>query len=218
MNTQEKTAQHPLIESLQWRYATKKFDADKKIPNKDLELLKTALQLSASSYGLQPYKFIFIENPEVRKQLQPHSWGQSQIVEASHLLVLANQLEVGDTDVDAYLDLAAKTRNIPVENLAPYGAFMKTNISQVPAEAKAFWNAKQAYIALGFLLTSAAELKIDTCPIEGFEPEAYDRILNLREQGLTSAVVAAIGYRSAEDQTLNLAKVRKSKGELFVTI
>lgn len=218
MNTQEKTAQHPLIESLQWRYATKKFDADKKISSEDLELLKTALQLSASSYGLQPYKFIFIENPEVRKQLQPHSWGQSQIVEASHLLVLANQLEVGDADVDAYLNLAAKTRNIPVENLAPYGTFMKTNISQVPAEAKAFWNAKQAYIALGFLLTSAAELKIDTCPIEGFEPEAYDRILNLREQGLTSAVVAAIGYRSAEDQTLNLAKVRKSKEELFVTI
>ncbi|MDP2060673.1 MAG: NAD(P)H-dependent oxidoreductase, partial [Flavobacteriaceae bacterium] len=190
MNTQEKIA-HPLIESLQWRYATKKFDATKKISGEDLELLKTALQLSASSYGLQPYKFIFIENPEVRKQLQPHSWGQSQIVEASHLLVLANQLEVGDADVDAFLNLTSKTRNIPVENLAPYGTFMKTNIGQVPTEAKAFWNAKQAYIALGFLLTSAAELKIDTCPIEGFEPEAYDRILNLKALGLTSAVVAA---------------------------
>lgn len=217
MSTQEKIA-HPLIESLQWRYATKKFDAAKKISNEDLELLKTALQLSASSYGLQPYKFIFIENPEVRKQLQPHSWGQSQIVEASHLLILANQLEVGDADVDALIELTAKTRNIPVDNLASYGTFMKTNIRQVPAEAKAFWNAKQAYIALGFLLTSAAELKIDTCPIEGFEPEAYDHILNLKAQGLTSAVVAAIGYRSVEDMTLNLAKVRKSKEELFMTI
>ncbi len=217
MNTQEKIA-HPLIKSLQWRYATKKFDATKKISGEDLELLKTALQLSASSYGLQPYKFIFIENPEVRKQLQPHSWGLSQIVEASHLLVLANQLEVGDADVDAFLNLTSKTRNIPVENLAPYGTFMKTNIGQVPTEAKAFWNAKQAYIALGFLLTSAAELKIDTCPIEGFEPEAYDRILNLKALGLTSAVVAAIGYRSTEDPTLNLPKVRKSKNELFITI
>ncbi|PJB11847.1 MAG: NAD(P)H-dependent oxidoreductase [Flavobacteriales bacterium CG_4_9_14_3_um_filter_40_17] len=217
MSTQEKIT-HPLIESLQWRYATKKFDAAKKISNEDLELLKTALQLSASSYGLQPYKFIFIENPEVRKQLQPHSWGQSQIVEASHLLILANQLEVGDADVDALIELTAKTRNIPVDNLASYGTFMKTNIRQVPVEAKAFWNAKQAYIALGFLLTSAAELKIDTCPIEGFEPEAYDHILNLKAQGLTSAVVAAIGYRSVEDMTLNLAKVRKSKEELFMTI
>lgn len=213
-----KNASKELLESLKWRYATKKFDSTKKITEADLDTLKTALQLSASSYGLQAYKFIIVENPELRKKLQPVSWNQSQIVEASHLLVFAGQLEVGDQDVDAYIQKVATARQIPAEKLKPYADFMKTNISVIPAEAKAFWNAKQTYIALGYLLTAAAALRIDVCPMEGFEPAAYDEILGLKKQGLSATLVATIGYRSTEDATAALPKVRKSKEELFVTI
>lgn len=213
-----KTVSDELIESLNWRYATKKFDPNLKISNEDLETLKTALQLSASSYGLQAYKFIFVENPEVRKALKPVSWDQTQIVDASHLLVFASQLEVGDADVEAYISKASKARNIPAEKLKPYADFMKAKISSVPADVKAFWNAKQTYIALGFLLTAAASIRIDVCPMEGFDPAAYDKILGLNEQGLTASLIATLGYRSADDATAGLAKVRKSKNELFVTV
>ncbi|MDT8415394.1 MAG: NAD(P)H-dependent oxidoreductase [Flavobacteriaceae bacterium] len=216
MDTQ--TVSQSLIESLEWRYATKKFDASKKIPTETLETLKTALQLTASSYGLQAYKIFIIENPEIRQKLLPFSWNQNQIVDASQVLVFANQLEIGDADVDAYINNASQTRNVPVEKLKPYADFMKANIKSVPAEAKAFWNAKQTYIVLGNLLTAAAALKIDVCPMEGFDPAAYDEILGLKALGLTAAVVAPVGYRSDEDATAHLAKVRKPKEELFVTL
>lgn len=216
--TEVKTASQELLESLNWRYATKKFDPNKKISEADWDTLKSALQLSASSYGLQAYKFIVVENTELRKKLQPVSWNQSQIVDASHLLVFASQLEVGDADVETYISKTAQVRQLPVEKLKPYADFMKANIGGIPTEAKAFWNAKQTYIALGYLLTAAAALRIDVCPMEGFEPEAYDEILGLKAQGLTATLVATLGYRAAEDITAGLPKVRKSKDELFVTL
>ncbi len=206
------------IENQKWRYATKKFDASKKVSASDLETLKEAIQLSTSSYGLQLYKVFIIENPEVRAQLQPASWGQSQIIEASHLFVFANIVDVQDQHIDAYVQNFANTRALTVEDLKGYSDFMKSKIVPLPVEQKAVWTSKQTYLALGNLLNAAAELKIDVTPMEGFEPEKYNEILGLNALGLNASLVAAVGYRHEEDTTQHYAKVRKPKQELFTTI
>ena len=206
------------IENQKWRYATKKFDAAKKVSAADLETLKEAIQLSTSSYGLQLYKVFIIENPEVRAKLQPVSWGQSQIIEASHLFVFANIVDVQDQHIDAYVQNFANTRGLTVEDLKGYSDFMKSKIVPLPVEQKAVWTSKQTYLALGNLLNAAAELKIDVTPMEGFEPEKYNEILGLNALGLNASLVAAIGYRHEEDATQHYVKVRKPKQELFITI
>lgn len=206
------------IENQNWRYATKKFDAARKISTNDLETLKEAIRLSTSSYGLQLYKVFIIENPEVRAQLQPASWGQSQIVDASHLFVFANYVDVQEKHIDQYLMNIAQTRAISLEDVKGYGDFMKNSLIGLPQDKKAIWTSKQTYLALGNLLNAAAELKIDVTPMEGFEPEKYNNILGLNTLGLNASLVAAVGYRHEEDTTQHLAKVRKSKEELFETI
>lgn len=206
------------IENQNWRYATKKFDATKKISAEDLKILKEAIRLSASSYGLQPYKVLLIENPEVRKQLQPVSWGQSQIVDASHLFVFANLTNVEASDIDEYMENTAKTRNIPLEALTGYADFMKSKITPLSLADKRNWTSKQTYIALGNLLAAAADLKIDATPMEGFESEKYNEILGLDKLGLNASLVVPVGYRHEEDTYQHLSKVRKSTEELFVTI
>ncbi len=207
-----------VIEHRTWRYATKKFDATKKVSEQDLETLLEATRLSASSYGLQPYHVFVISDREVREQLKPASWGQSQITDASHLIVFANTKDFGEELVDDYLANVSETRNIPSEGLKGYSDFMKSKLMGLPEELKNQWTAKQAYIAFGNLMQAAAELKIDTCPMEGFESEKYNEILGLEEKNLNAAVVLAIGYRSEEDATQHLPKVRKSKEELFTLI
>lgn len=202
----------------QWRYATKKFDATRKITDADLAKLKEAIRLSASSFGLQPYKVLIIENPEVRAQLQPASWGQSQIVDASHLIVFANSTNLNEADVDAYMETTAATRNVALEDLKGYSDYIKGFVANLPADVKANWTAKQTYIALSNLLNAAAELKIDATPMEGFEPAKYNEILGLTEQGLNASVVAALGYRSEEDGYQHAPKVRKPNEDLFVII
>ncbi len=206
------------IENQNWRYATKKFDATKKISNEDLSLLKEAIRLSTSSYGLQLYKVFIVENPEVRAQLQPASWGQSQIIEASHLFVFANYVDVQEKHIDQYLMNIAQTRAISLEDMKGYGDFMKNSLIGLPQDKKAIWTSKQTYLALGNLLNAAAELKIDVTPMEGFEPEKYNNILGLNTLGLNASLVAAVGYRHEDDATQHLAKVRKSTEELFETI
>ena len=206
------------IENQKWRYATKKFDAAKKISAADLETLKEAIQLSTSSYGLQLYKVFIIENPEVRAKLQPVSWGQSQIVDASHLLVFANIVDVQENHIDDYVQNIAATRGLSVDDLKGYSDFMKSKIVSLPVDQKAVWTSKQTYLALGNLLNAAAELKIDVTPMEGFEPEKYNEILGLDKLGLNASLVAAIGYRHEEDATQHYAKVRKPIEELFTTI
>lgn len=206
------------IKNANWRYATKKFDATKKVSTEDLEILKEAVRLSASSYGLQPYKVIFVENPELRAKLQPVAWGQSQIVEASHLLVFANITDFGDAQIDAHINNIAVTRGLPTDALKGYSDFMKSKISTLPEENRNVWTAKQTYIALTNLLNAAAELGIDVTPMEGFEPEKFNEILGLTELGLNASLVATIGYRHAEDDTQNYAKVRKSNEELFINL
>ncbi|MEZ4787269.1 MAG: NAD(P)H-dependent oxidoreductase [Flavobacterium haoranii] len=206
------------ITNQNWRYATKKFDATKKVSNEDLQILKEAIQLSTSSYGLQPYKVLIIENPEIRKQLQPVSWGQTQIVDASHLIVFANYTNINETHIDDYINNIAQSRKLNVEDLAGYSDFMKSKILALPQEQLAVWTSKQTYLALGNLINAAAELKIDVTPMEGFEPAKYNEILGLNELGLNASLVAPIGYRHDEDVNQHLAKVRKPLDELFETI
>jgi nitroreductase len=206
------------IENQNWRYATKKFNSEKKISNSDLEILKEAIQLSSSSYGLQPYKVIIVENEEIRKQLQPASWGQSQITDASHLLVFASETNVDAEYITRYAENMAKTRNIPFDSVKGYADFMIGNIASLTPEKQLIWAQKQAYLALGNLLNAAAELKIDVTPMEGFLPEQYNEILGLTEKRLHATLVATIGYRHDEDDTQNYAKVRKPITELFETI
>jgi nitroreductase len=206
------------IKNQNWRYATKKFDATKKISNENLETLKEAIRLSTSSYGLQPYKVLIIENPEIRAKLQPVSWGQSQITEASHLFVFANIIDIQENHIDEYVTNIANTRGIKTEDLKGYSDFMKSKIIYLDTGIKSVWTSKQTYLALANLMNAAAELKIDVTPMEGFEPEKYNEILGLNEMGLNASLVATIGYRHEEDQTQYFAKVRKSNTELFTTI
>ena len=206
------------IESQKWRYATKKFDATKKITAEDFEILKDAIQLSTSSYGLQPYRIFIIENPELRKQLQPFAWGQSQIVEASQVIVFANITNFGEAEIDQYISNLAQTRGIPAESVKGYADFMKMKITDLAEDDRNNWTSKQTYLALGNLLNAAAELKIDVTPMEGFEPEKVNELLGFNELGLNASLIATIGYRHEEDATQHYKKVRKSKEELFTTL
>lgn len=206
------------IKNANWRYATKKFDATKKISKEDLETLKEAVRLSSSSYGLQPYKVLIIDNPELRAQLQPAAWGQSQIVDASQLLVFANITNFGNTEIDSYIKNLTEIRGIPTEAVQGYADFMKSKISTLPEENRNTWTSKQTYIALSNLLNAAAELHIDVTPMEGFEQEKFNEILGLDKLGLSASVIATIGYRHEEDATQHYVKVRKSNEELFINL
>jgi len=207
-----------LINNLKWRYATKHFDSSKKVTNENLDKLKKAVQLSVSSYGLQLYKVLIVENKELREKLKPVSLGQDQITDASHLFIFCNFTDVKNQDVDDYLNLTAKAQNMDVNNLNGYGDFMKGKINDMSETESSNWTIRQTYLALGNLLNACAELKIDACPMEGFEPEKYNEILGLSEQGLNAAVIATIGYRSKEDHTQHRPKVRKPLNELFEVV
>lgn len=207
-----------LLEHLQWRFATKKFDPTKKVSSNDLEKIKQAIQLSVSSYGLQLYKVLIIENPEIRKKLKPVSWNQSQITDASHLIVFCNYTDASSDAIDDFIKHTAKIRNQDLERLNGYGDFIKSKLAEKSDADKASWLKSQTYLALGNLINACAELKIDACPMEGFEPEAYNQILGLDEQGLNAAVIAPIGYRHKDDHTIGLTKVRKPIKELFAVL
>lgn len=206
------------IENSNWRYATKQFDADKKIPQDKLALLKEAIRLSASSYGLQPYRIFIVEDTDTRKKIQEASFNQSQVTEASHLIVFAAMTTFENSDVDAYISNTAKTRAIDIDLVAGYGNYIKKVVCTLPEEEIKNWASKQTYIALTNLINAAAELKIDVTPMEGFIPEKINEILDLESQNLNAVLIAPIGYRSAQDQTQFSAKVRKSSEELFITI
>mgnify|MGYP000594330350 CR=1 FL=1 len=206
------------IENQNWRYATKKFDSTKKITDEDLNTIKEAIRLSSSSYGLQPYQIIIVENTALRAKLQPASWGQSQVVDASHIIVFANETTVSEDKIDHYLDSICKTRNLPTGAMKGYGDYMKSVLLKLSPEEFKIWTSKQTYLALGNLLNAAAELKIDTTPMEGFVPEQVNEILGLNELGLNASLMATIGYRHEEDPNQFNKKVRKSTEELFITL
>ena len=206
------------LEQQNWRYATKKFDSTKIISNEDLSTLKEVIRLSSSSYGLQPYQVFIIENKDLRAKIQPAAWGQAQIVDASHLFVFANRTDVTNEDIDKYLKNVSETRNIPETALAGYGGFMKNGIGAKSIAEKTDWTSKQTYLALANLMNAAAELKIDVTPMEGFVPNEVNEILGFNELGLSTALIAPVGYRSEEDATQHQKKVRKSNEELFITL
>lgn len=207
-----------LINKLQWRYATKKFDKTKKVSPDNLEKIKESIQLSASSYGLQFYKILVIENQELREELKPVSWNQNQITDSSHLFVFCNYTEVKPSFVDDFIRLTAKTRNIDYEQLKGYGDFILTKLNEKSEHQMQGWLERQPYIALANLLMACAELKIDACPMEGFEPEKYNEILGLNEKGLNAVVIATVGYRDESDGSQYLPKVRKPMELLFEEI
>lgn len=206
------------IKNANWRYATKKFDTTKKISKQDLETLKEAIRLSASSFGLQPYRVLIIENPELRAKLQTAAWGQSQIVDASQLIVFANITNFGETEIDVSIANTTKTRGLPADALKGYGDFMKSKIVALPEDVRNTWASKQTYLALGNLMNAASELKIDVTPMEGFEPAQVNEILGLGKLGLNATLLATIGYRHEEDATQHYSKVRKSNEELFINL
>ncbi|SDS11385.1 NAD(P)H-dependent oxidoreductase [Christiangramia echinicola] len=205
-------------DDLNWRYATKKFNAEKEISQEDLNILLESIQLTASSYGLQPYEVIVVKDQATREKLKEVAWNQTQITDASYLLVFANLKSVTENYVNTYLDNIAETRNLSREDLKGMEDMIKNTTLKLPAESQNAWASKQAYIALGNLLSAAANLKIDTCPMEGFDAEKFDEILGLKDRNLTTAVIAPIGYRSEDDQYQHLAKVRKSKSDLIEVI
>lgn len=203
------------LENLQWRYATKKFDSEKKLSEEDLEELLESVRLSASSYGLQPYEVIVVSDPEVREKLKAAAWNQSQITDASQLIVFANYRKISSDHVSEYMQNISETREVPRENLSGMEKMINNTIESRSEENQQVWGSKQTYIALGNLLSSAASMRIDTCPMEGFNQDEFDEILGLKDKNLQSSVIAAVGYRSEEDQNQHLEKVRKNKTELF---
>ena len=208
-----------LLENLNWRYATKQFDPQRKISAQDWATLEDVLLLTPSSGGLQPWKFIVVTDPAVRARLQPASYGQAQIADASHLVVFAAKKNFNESDVDAHIHHVAKVRGVAPETLAPFRNMLVGGIVQSMDEnSRTAWARNQTYIALGNLLTSAALLGIDACPMEGFDRAQYDEILGLSEQGLTTAVIAAVGYRSPADQYANGPKVRFPKTKMFLQV
>jgi nitroreductase len=207
-----------IIEKLEWRYAVKKFDPTRKLTAEQLNKLLAATRLSASSYGLQPYKILVIEDPEVREKLKAASNNQSQITDASQLIVFARHAELGEKHVDAYMQNIADTRDISLDSLAGFSGMMKQVVGQLGEAGTAVWASKQAYLALGTLLTAAAVEGIDACPMEGFNAAQYDDILELKEKGLSAVVIAAIGFRASDDKMQHARKVRKSLDDLVEVI
>ena len=208
-----------LLEQLNWRYATKQFDPQRKISAADWSTLETALQLSPSSGGLQPWKFIVVTDPAVRAKLVPASYGQPQIVNASHLVVFASKINFGEADVDAHLKNVSQVQGVPVEALAQYRGMLVGGIVKSQDEtARNAWARNQTYIALGNLLASAALLGIDACPMEGFDRAQYDEILGLKAKGFASSVIATLGYRSATDNYGAARKVRFPKEQTFIHV
>ena len=205
-----------LLEALHWRYAVKLFDGERIIPAATWAALEEALVLSPSSYGLQPWKFLVITDPVLRAELRPHSWNQSQITDCSHLVVFLRRRAVNEQDLHRLLDRTAAARSVPGESLTGYGELMRKDLVNGPRSQRiGTWASNQVYIALGNLLTSAALLGIDTCPIEGFSPPDYDRILELDPTPYQSCVVCACGYRHGEDRYASLKKVRYSAAEMI---
>ncbi|WCO02294.1 NAD(P)H-dependent oxidoreductase [Psychroserpens ponticola] len=204
-----------LINNLEWRYATKKFDTSKKVSTENLEQIKKAIQLSASSYGLQLYKVLIIDSKEIREKLKSASYGQTQITEASHLVIFCNYSIVTEEHIDEYFALKSQIEQVNVSDLKDYSDFIKEDINNKSKIEKDKWTSNQTYLALGNLLNACAELKIDACPMEGFERGKYNEILSLEEQGLNTSVIATIGYRSDNDTSQHTAKVRKPTKTLF---
>jgi nitroreductase len=202
-----------IINDLNNRYATKVFDPKKKLSKEQLHTLTESLRLSPSSFGLQPWKFLVIEDQKVKDSLVPHTWNQKQVADASHTIVICIKNQMNAHDVDLYVRDIARQRGVKEKDLQEYSNMMKGFIAAKSQEQQQAWMAKQAYIALGFLMTTAAHMGIDSCPIEGFVPAQYDKLLKL--EGYKSLVVCPVGYRASSDKYQDLKKVRFNQHEVI---
>ncbi len=206
------------IQNLQWRYAVKKFDDNKNLPQEKIEILKEAFNLTATSYGLQPIKLLVIQNKEIQNQLVAHSWNQKQVSQASHVLVLCVDTNLSGTDVENYFNRVKATRNTPDNIINPFKSFLVETIENKSEEDLISWAKNQAYLAMGNLLTVCAVEQIDSCPMEGFIPEKYDEVLNLATKNLASILVLPVGYRAEDDFMKDQKKVRKNIEESVLEI
>jgi len=207
-----------LIKKLQWRYATKDFDTLKKVSDSDLEDIIEAFRLTPSSFGLEPWKLIIVENRELRQELQAHSWNQSQITKASHLLVFARVKNIDDAYIDKYLENNSKITWVSREDLVWYEGMIKWYFSSLDEQWKILWASEQVYLALWNVMNLLAQKEIDSCAIWGFNPVKYDEVLDLDKYGLASVVVLPIWYRSSEDKYASKPKVRFNKEEVVLKI
>jgi nitroreductase len=207
-----------IIKKLEWRYATKEFDPSKKVSEEDMHILLESARLAPSSYGLQPWKFIVVENAEIREKLKEVAWNQSQITDASHLVVLCRLCCLDESHVQKHVEKTAELRSVSLEELSGYKDMMIGDIKNRTKEGLEHWMAKQVYIALGFMLHTAAEMKIDTCPMEGFDPKRFDEILGLENLGVNSVVLCAVGYRKDTDGSAHAKKSRFHKEDVVQII
>lgn len=210
-----------VLEQLQWRYATKVFDSDKKISDDDWAALEQSLVLSPSSYGLQPWRFFVVTDPEIRESLVEHSWNQRQVADASHLMVITVVKQMTEERVDRFIDRCVEVRGGDAESLQGYRNMMVRDIVEGPrgqGEASTQWAKLQSYIALGMFMSAAAMMGIDTCPMEGFVAEKYDEILGFTERGLTTSVLCPAGYRADDDKYAAMPKVRYDRADIVERI
>ncbi len=205
-----------LLESLQWRYATKKMNGEK-IPQDKLDRILQATKLAPSSYGLTPYNVIVVEDQKLKEELQGAAYGQTQLSESSAVLVFATWDDVTEDSVDIYMNEIARQREMSVDGLKGMSDMMKGSLSNMTQEQKISWAQRQAYIGLGFALVAAATEEVDSTPMEGFNPPAVDSILGLKEQGLMSVAILPLGYRDSEnDYLVNAKKVRWDDSKFFI--
>lgn len=207
-----------IIDHLKWRYATKKFDVAKKLSDEKLQIIKEAFNLTATSFGLQTVSLIVVIDKEKREELVQYSYHQKQVLDASHLLVICIQDDISVTDVDDLFDSVAELRQTPEDVLKPYRMDLKTMMQDMSKTERQEWSIKQAYITLGNLMTVCAIENVDACPMEGFIPEKYDAVLNLKERNLKSVLLLPIGYRAEDDQFATFKKVRKTIDDAVITL
>jgi len=203
------------IDKLNWRYATKQFDPTQKIDSETWAKVEESLLLTPSSFGLQPWKFIVVTDEAVKQALLPHSWSQQQVVDCSHLVVLAARSPISEAEVNEFIELTASTRGTTPEALEGYKALMLGFFARMDDEVRTTWAKNQVYVALGQLMATAAVIGIDACPMEGIVQAEYDTILNLEEQGYTTVVACPMGFRSTQDKYAELAKVRYTADKMI---
>jgi nitroreductase len=204
-----------ILASLRWRYATKKFDATRKIPAATWDALEESLVLTPSSFGLQPWKFLVVEDPGLRALLSAESWRQPQVTEASHYVVLTARTDLDRSDIEAWMERLAAVQGSTPDAVAPLKGVIEGFAQAMSHEARHAWNVRQVYIALGQLMTAAAFLGIDTCPMEGLSPAGYDQVLGLEGSGYASVVACALGYRSPDDRAAALPKARFERSKVI---
>lgn len=205
-----------LIESLEWRYASKKMNGQP-VPQEKVDTILKAIQLAPSSMGLQPYTVLVITDPELKKQIQPIAYNQTQVVDSSHLLVFAAWTDITPAHIEEYINHTAETRKMPVEGLADFKNSLLGIITRNTTEENFQWAARQVYIAFGTAIAAAAEERVDATPMEGFNAAALDELLGLKGKGLRSVTLLPVGYRDVDNDWLaRLPKVRRQREKLFI--